>query len=119
MENSATRNLEGVPQPPAPGPAFQTQAAPEDTPRRPSSVPVANPLLRVRDAVKVYGRGEAATRALSGLDIEVASGELVAIMGASGSGKTTLLNCIATIDSLTSGTIELEGQDIARLRARN
>lgn len=119
MENSATRNPEGAPQPPAPDPVLQTQAAPEGTPRRPSSVPVVNPLLRVRDAVKVYGRGEAATRALSGLDIEVASGEFVAIMGASGSGKTTLLNCIATIDSLTSGTIELEGQDIARLRARN
>ena len=51
-------------------------------------------LLQVTDLVKIYGRRDAATRALDGVSLSLAAGEYVGIMGASGSGKTTLLNCI-------------------------
>jgi putative ABC transport system ATP-binding protein len=54
-------------------------------------------------AVKVYGRGETAVRALDGVDVEFAAGEFSAIMGASGSGKSTLLHCLAGLDRLTAG----------------
>lgn len=69
-------------------------------------------ILALDNVVKVYGKGNAATRALDGVTFSVDAGEFVAIMGASGSGKTTLLNLIATIDSVTSGRIIADGRDV-------
>ena len=75
-------------------------------------------LLQVTDLVKIYGRRDAATRALDGVSLSLAAGEYVGIMGASGSGKTTLLNCISTIDRPTSGSIQVDGQELTKLRGK-
>ena len=75
-------------------------------------------LLQVTDRVKIYGRRDAATRALDGVSLSLAAGEYVGIMGASGSGKTTLLNCISTIDRPTSGSIQVDGQELTKLRGK-
>lgn len=74
-------------------------------------------LLCVKDLTKVYGKRGAVTRALDGVDLSLEAGEYVGIMGASGSGKTTLLNCISTIDTVSAGSILLEGRDITQFMA--
>ena len=75
-------------------------------------------LLSVRNVLKVYGSREAVTRALDDVSFEISEGEFVGVMGPSGSGKSTLLNCISTIDTVTSGSIILNGRDITQLRSR-
>jgi putative ABC transport system ATP-binding protein len=68
------------------------------------------PVVRVRDLTKVYGKGETAVTALADASLEVRPAELVAIIGPSGSGKTTLLTGIGCIKEPTSGYIEIDGQ---------
>ena len=75
-------------------------------------------LLQVTGLTKVYGKRGAATRALDGVDLSLEAGEYVGIMGASGSGKTTLLNCISTIDKPTSGSIQVEGRELTKLKGK-
>ena len=70
---------------------------------------------RAVGATKVYGQGDAAVRALSGVTIDVPAGRFTAIMGPSGSGKSTLLHCLAGLDTLTSGTVHLGGDDLGTL----
>lgn len=78
----------------------------------------ARPILSVRQIEKVYGNRDSVTRAINDISFDVAPGEFVGIMGPSGSGKTTLLNCVATIDTVTSGHILVGGRDITTLRSR-
>lgn len=78
----------------------------------------ARPILSVRQIEKVYGNRDSVTRAINDISFDVAPGEFVGIMGPSGSGKTTLLNCVATIDTVTSGHILVDGRDITGLRSR-
>lgn len=73
-------------------------------------------ILRVEDLQKYYGNRGSVTRALDHIGFCVEKGEFLGIMGASGSGKTTLLNCISTLDTVTSGRIYVEGEDITALR---
>ena len=73
------------------------------------------PLIRIRRLCKSYQRGGQRIDVLDHLDLDVAPGEFVALMGPSGSGKSTLLNLIAGIDQPTAGTIEIGGVDIATL----
>src|SRR6266567_282352 len=67
------------------------------------------------DAVKVYGRGDAAVRALDGVSIEFPAGHFTAIMGPSGSGKSTLLHCLAGLDSLSAGRLFIGDVDLTAL----
>jgi lipoprotein-releasing system ATP-binding protein len=72
--------------------------------------------LLVVDAIeKVYGEGEAATRALAGVSFTVAEGEFASIVGQSGSGKSTLLNLIGLLDTPTSGTVLFGGENTTAL----
>lgn len=77
---------------------------------------MATPVLEVAHLEKVYGALGNVTRALNDVSFTVNRGEFVGIMGASGSGKSTLLNCVSTIDSATSGTIRINGQEVTRMK---
>lgn len=72
-------------------------------------------MLQVKNIEKYYGNKDNVTKALDRISFDVADGEFIAIMGASGSGKTTLLNCISTIDTVSAGSILLDGADISNL----
>jgi putative ABC transport system ATP-binding protein len=65
----------------------------------------AVPVLGIRGLCKTYGAGDTAVRALRGIDLEVASGEFVVLLGASGSGKSTLLNILGGLDRPSSGEV--------------
>ncbi len=68
------------------------------------------PRIRVRNLTRVYQRGGEPVHALAGIDLDIAPGAFVAIMGQSGSGKTTLLNVLTGVDRPTSGEIWLDGE---------
>jgi putative ABC transport system ATP-binding protein len=68
------------------------------------------------NAIKVYGRGETAVRALNGVSVDFAAGTFTAIMGPSGSGKSTLLHVLAGLDRLTSGHVFIGDTDLGGLR---
>ncbi|MDO4281515.1 MAG: ABC transporter ATP-binding protein [Peptococcaceae bacterium] len=72
-------------------------------------------VLETRDLCKYYGAGETQVRALDGVNLQVAAGEFVAIVGTSGSGKSTLLHMLGGLDRPTSGTVEIGGEDIFAL----
>ncbi|MBZ9606570.1 ABC transporter ATP-binding protein [Clostridium estertheticum] len=74
-----------------------------------------NTILKVKDIEKVYGNKGKVTHALNGISFEVNKGEFLGIMGSSGSGKSTLLNCISTIDTITSGHVYVDEEDITLL----
>jgi putative ABC transport system ATP-binding protein len=72
-------------------------------------------LIRLESVTKTYRMGKVEVNALRGIDLEVAEGEFVAIMGASGSGKSTLMNIIGCLDVPSSGRYLLDGTDVAKL----
>ena len=76
------------------------------------------PAAKITDGVKVYGKGDISVRALDGLSAQFPRGVFTAIMGPSGSGKSTMLHCMAGLDTLTSGTVELGGADLGSLSDR-
>jgi NitT/TauT family transport system ATP-binding protein len=76
----------------------------------PAVVPDAVPAVTVRGVSKVYGGGRSAVAALDRVDLEVASGQLVCVVGASGCGKSTLLNLIAGLDEPTGGSLDVRGR---------
>ncbi|WP_225630311.1 ABC transporter ATP-binding protein [Streptomyces solaniscabiei] len=73
---------------------------------------------RVVDAVKVYGGGDTAVRALDGVSVDFPAGRFTAIMGPSGSGKSTLMHCAAGLDTLTSGAAHIGDTDLSTLDDR-
>ncbi|MBC8632738.1 ABC transporter ATP-binding protein [[Eubacterium] tenue] len=76
-------------------------------------------VLKVKNIEKYYGNKKNLTKAINNISFEVDKGEFIGIMGPSGSGKTTLLNCIATIDKVTTGNIQIENKDITTLSRKN
>lgn len=78
-------------------------------------------LLEVKNLKKIYTTrlGGQQFQALSNVNFSVEQGEYVAIMGASGSGKTTLLNILASLDKPTSGEVQLDGKNIAKIKDRD
>ena len=74
---------------------------------------------RCTDAVKIYGRGDTAVRALDGITVEFAANRFSAIMGPSGSGKSTLMHCLAGLDRLTSGKVWIGDTDVGALDDRH
>ncbi len=73
------------------------------------------PLIRLTGITKEYQMDAELVRALRGIDLEIYSNEMVAIMGSSGSGKSTMLNILGLLDVPTAGQYWLDGQDVARL----
>lgn len=76
-------------------------------------------MLRVNNIEKYYGSKNNVTKALDRLSFDVRTGEFIAIMGASGSGKTTLLNCIATIDTVSAGSISIDGVNVTEISEKD
>lgn len=75
-------------------------------------------LIEVKNAVKQYGKGDAAVHALDGASFSMEKGEIGVILGASGSGKSTLMNMLGGIDTLDSGTIIVDGVEISGYRKK-
>ena len=73
------------------------------------------PLIELRAVTKVYGQGQASMKALDGIDLTIARGEFVAVMGPSGSGKSTCMNIIGCLDTPTSGRYLYQGVDVGTL----
>ncbi|MFI5995997.1 ABC transporter ATP-binding protein [Streptomyces sp. NPDC051362] len=78
----------------------------------------ARDAARVTEAVKAYGSGDTAVRALDGVSVGFPAGRFTAIMGPSGSGKSTLMHCAAGLDTLTSGTAHIGDTEIGTLDDR-
>ena len=74
--------------------------------------------IEVKNAVKQYGKGDAAVHALDGASFSMEKGEIGVILGASGSGKSTLMNMLGGIDTLDSGTITVDGVEISGYRKK-
>ncbi|MGQ9767673.1 MAG: ABC transporter ATP-binding protein [Anaerolineae bacterium] len=79
---------------------------------------MTDPIVQVTDLTRTYGRGAQAVHALAGVNLTVARGSLVALMGRSGSGKTTLLNCIGGLDRPTTGEVMVLGRSLTALTDR-
>src|SRR5206468_2876567 len=75
-------------------------------------------LIQLENVSKIYDAGENAVAALRGVDVAIAEGEFVAIVGPSGSGKSTLMHIVGCLDSPSTGRYWLDGQDVAELSAR-
>lgn len=75
-------------------------------------------MIAMHGVTKTYQRGGETLRVLDGLDLEIASGDFVALMGPSGSGKSTILNVVGGLDKPDSGTIEVAGVNVTGMSAK-
>ncbi len=76
------------------------------------------PIISLHQVTKVYGKGDNAVEALRGIDLDISSGEAIAIIGRSGSGKSTLAHVMATLDRPTSGKVLINGSEVGRRSRR-
>jgi len=76
---------------------------------------MSDALVRIRDLYKEFRRGPEVVHVLDGLSMDIEKGDFVALMGPSGSGKSTLLNLIGGLDRPTSGSLRVQGLDLAEL----
>ncbi len=79
------------------------------------AAPADSKLIRLRGVTRLYGHGQAALYALNGVDLDVAQGEFVAVMGPSGSGKSTVMNILGCLDTPTGGEYLFRGTHVERL----
>jgi putative ABC transport system ATP-binding protein len=75
-------------------------------------------IIDARDVAKVYSSGDVRVDALRGVSLQVARGEMLAVMGPSGCGKTTLLNCLSGLDRINAGSIVIDGTDLESMNDR-
>ena len=75
----------------------------------------AAPIVSTAELHRQYGEGEAAVHALRGVSLAFPAGQFTAIMGPSGSGKSTLMHLLAGLDRPTSGSVVVDGQELANL----
>jgi putative ABC transport system ATP-binding protein len=73
------------------------------------------PIIKAQSVSKTYETGTTRIEALKNIDLTIHRGEMVAVMGPSGCGKTTLLNCLSGLDTVDSGRIEIESEDLATM----
>jgi len=78
----------------------------------PAVQPVTDAILSARGVTKVYRTGGQEVTALRGVDLDIARGEMVMVMGPSGHGKTTLLNCLSGLDDIDEGKVWVDGREI-------
>ena len=86
-----------------------------DSPYRESPAPSGTPLVEMRAIERTYVMGDNLVHALRGVDLTIAAGSSIAIMGTSGSGKSTMMNIMGCLDQPTRGSYLLNGKDVARL----
>lgn len=72
-------------------------------------------LINIKQITRDFPLGQEIVKVLKGIDLEINRGEYVALMGPSGSGKSTLMNLLGCLDTPTSGTYELNGQDVSNM----
>ncbi len=75
-------------------------------------------ILSVRSLYKIYGKNESEVNALNGVSLEVDEGEFIAVVGTSGSGKSTLLHIIGGVDTPSSGSVCVNGQNVHKMNER-
>ena len=94
-------------------------AYPDPAPSAPPTpdAPVGAAVLRAIDVTRSYGRGQARFDALKGVSLDVLRGESLAVVGRSGSGKSTLMHLLALLDRPSTGTVQVDGRDVARASA--
>lgn len=73
-------------------------------------------MIELRNVTKTYETGKISFQALKGIDLKINEGEFTGILGPSGSGKSTLMNILGCLDRATTGTYEMDGRDISKLR---
>lgn len=74
--------------------------------------------IRLEEVRKIYQTGQVVTKAVDGINFTINEGEFVVIIGASGAGKTTILNILGGMDTVTSGSVLVDGNDIAKYSRR-
>lgn len=80
-----------------------------------NSHPKDSPMVKAQSVSKIYSSGAIKVEALRGINLEVKTSEMIAIMGPSGCGKTTLLNCLSGLDDLTGGKVMIDGVDVHKM----
>ena len=77
------------------------------------------PIIRTKELTKIYDMGTKKVNALNGIDLTVEDGEFIAVMGTSGCGKSTLLHMLGGLDRPTSGSVEINGRDLAVMKDKD
>jgi putative ABC transport system ATP-binding protein len=81
--------------------------------------PLTSHAVSAMALARTYGHGDSAVHALRGVSLDLPAGQFTAVMGPSGSGKSTLMHLLAGLDTPTSGTVKVAGEDITRLKDRD
>ena len=101
--------------PQAEGMITQTIPQPTTSPPHGGEIPATEPILSATGVRKTYRTGTHEVEALTGVDLDIRTAEMVMVMGPSGNGKTTLLNCLSGLDDIDAGTVLVDELDIHAL----